>query len=158
MVLKALYAGNALWHTSAFWHFCFRQTLMMRVLARRKKDVDPNIRSLPQGDKWHHDIMAYLGGMNTPLALLALLRLIALLQPSNRLLSTGSSSGDVQLDIVALLVLGLANCSQAVLNFTMSRQSGRWIMGRGLDRITVLDTFFTICDWLAVWAMSGSVA
>lgn len=101
--------------------------------------------------------MAYLGGMNTPLALLALLRFIALLQPSNRLLSTGSSSGDVQLDIVALLVLGLANCSQAVLNFTMSRQSGRWIMGRGLDRITVLDTFFTICDWLAVWEISESV-
>lgn len=84
--------------------------------------------------------------MNTPLALLAVLRLYALRRPS-RYLSSKTSAGDIALDITALLVLGLANFSQAILNFTLSRKNDRWIMGKGFDRITVLDAVFTVLDW-----------
>ncbi|KAI0901246.1 hypothetical protein F4806DRAFT_187412 [Annulohypoxylon nitens] len=143
---QALYAGNALWFTSAFVHFGFRQAHVMQRISHRKRSKDTSIRSSPTGDLWHHDILAYLGGMNTPLALLAVLRLYALRRPS-RYLSSKTSAGDIALDITALLVLGLANFSQAILNFTLSRKNDRWIMGKGFDRITVLDAVFTVLDW-----------
>jgi hypothetical protein len=122
----------------------------MRRISKRKLDPSQAISSLPQGDAWHHDIMAYLGGMNTSMALLALLRLYAILRPSpasSRSLSTGSAKGDVPLDVVALLVLGMANFSQAFLNFSLGLRRQRWILGKGLDRITVLDAVFTVLDW-----------
>ncbi|KAL4868372.1 hypothetical protein BDV12DRAFT_197417 [Aspergillus spectabilis] len=150
-VLSALYAGNGLWHTSALIHFAFRQNLMMRKLSTRKSSSDATVSSLAQGDKWHHDIMAYLGGINSAPALLAFLRLWAIWK-TPRFLSTGTEKGDLRLDIIALLVLGLANFSQAFLNFTIARTSGRWIMGRGWDRITVLDALFTGLDWGAAVA------
>jgi hypothetical protein len=100
--------------------------------------------------------MAYLGGMNSAPMLLALLRLWALWKKP-RFLTTGTEKGDLRLDIVALLVLGLANCSQAFLNFTTARKNGRWIMGKGLDRITVLDAVFTVLDWTAAVVRIGMV-
>ncbi|TLD12265.1 uncharacterized protein PgNI_04934 [Pyricularia grisea] len=144
---QALYAGNALWFTSAFIHFGFRQKFMMRKISRRKGSAEASIRLTPEGDSWHHDIMAYLGAMNSSLAVLALLRIYALARPS-RILG-GRDGGDVAQDVTALIVLGLANFSQAFLNFTLSRRSDRWIIGKGLDRITVLDAVFTVLDWAA---------
>jgi hypothetical protein len=55
--------------------------------------------------------------------------------------------GDIPLDVTALVVLGLANFSQAYMNFFTATQNDRWIMGKGLDRITVLDFMFTVLDW-----------
>ncbi|KAI5868114.1 hypothetical protein GGS23DRAFT_544095 [Durotheca rogersii] len=153
---QALYAGNALWFSSAVLHFGFRQAYVMRRISLRKHSKDPAIRSTPAGDKYHHDIMAYLGGMNSPLALLAWLRLFALLRPS-KFFSARSSAGDAALDITALIVLGLGNLSQAVLNFTTSRKSDRWIMGKGLDRITVFDAVFTVLDWCFALARMASI-
>ncbi|KAL2815734.1 hypothetical protein BJX63DRAFT_430670 [Aspergillus granulosus] len=164
-VLGAVYAGNWVknviqpWiakqsliiHTSALIHFGFRQNLMMRKLSTRKASADATIRALSQGDKWHHDIMSYLGGINSAPALLAFLRLWAIWK-APRWLSTGTEKGDLRLDILALLVLGMANASQAFLNFTKARTSGRWIMGKGFDRITVLDALFTVLDWGAAVA------
>lgn len=120
----------------------------MGKLSKRKLDIDPAIRALPRGDKWHYDIMAYLGSMNTSMALLAILRLYTIVRPS-KALSTGTAKGDVPLDVLALLVLGLANFSQAFINFSLGFRSNRWIMGKGFDRITVLDAVFTVLDWAA---------
>ncbi|KAH9437735.1 hypothetical protein MCOR02_001385 [Pyricularia oryzae] len=128
---QALYAGNA---------------FMMRKISRRKGSAEASIRLTAEGDAWHHDIMAYLGAMNSSLALLAILRIYALARPSRAM---GGKDGDVAQDVTALIVLGLANFSQAFLNFTLSRRSDRWIMGKGLDRITVLDAVFTVLDWAA---------
>ncbi|KAI9038838.1 ankyrin repeat domain-containing protein [Aspergillus affinis] len=88
------------------------------------------------------------GGMNSAPALLAFLCVWAIWKPP-QFLSTGTKNGDLKLDIIALLILGMANFSQAFLNFTVSRRSGRWIMGRGLDSITILDAVFTVLDWSA---------
>ena len=123
---------------------------MMRKLSRRRFDADAVIRGLPHGDRWHHDIMAYLGSFNTPMALLAILRIYAILKAS-RVLSTGSLRGDIPIDVTALLVLGLANFSQAFMNFRLGMSGDRWIMGRGFDRITVFDTVFTVLDWMAAF-------
>ncbi|KAK4897282.1 hypothetical protein LTR27_004802 [Elasticomyces elasticus] len=155
--LKALYAGNALWHTSALVHFSFRSAFMMKKLALRKKSRDPATSSSPEGDAWHHDIMSYLGGMNSSLALLALFRVYALFKPDSRL-PMRTVAGEASLDVIALSVLGLANFSQALCNFTISAQNDRWIMGKGLDRITVLDALFTVLDWTAAFVRLGAVA
>ncbi|KAL8382439.1 hypothetical protein RB595_006293 [Gaeumannomyces hyphopodioides] len=152
---QAIYAGNALWFTSAFVHFGFRQPFMMRKLSRRRHASDAAVAASPAGDAWHHDIMAYLGGMNASLALLALLRLYAVARPSSSRLLGGGGGGDVSSsspDVTALAVLGLANFSQAALNFAIGARSDRWIMGKGLDRITVLDAVFTVLDWTAALA------
>ncbi|KAH7162020.1 hypothetical protein B0J13DRAFT_579897 [Dactylonectria estremocensis] len=148
--LKVLYAGNGVSHyVLAFICFCFRQPAMMRRLSKRKQSGDPTISRLAQGDLWHHDIMGYLGVMNSSLALLAFVRLFNLMWPS-KYFSTGSAEGDAPLDTMALLVLGLANFSQAFMNFSTGLRANRWIMGKGLDRITVLDLLFTVLDWAAV--------
>ena len=118
----------------------------MRKLSKRKTSSDTMIRKIPEGDSWHHDTMAYLGAINTSMALLAIIRLYAIIRPS-KAFSTGSVRGDIPLDVTALVVLGLANCSQACMNFSTALQSDRWIMGKGLDRITVLDALFTVLDW-----------
>jgi len=149
--LKALYAGNALWFSSAFVHFALRQPFIMSKLTTRKSSSNLEISRLPTGDGWHHDILSYLGAMNTSLAALAMLRLYALFGGGGRFLSTGSAKSDVPLDILALGVLGLANASQAWMNFRTALTRDRWIMGRGFDRITVLDAVFTVLDWMAVW-------
>lgn len=134
--------------TSAFVSFAFRQSKMMRHLSRRKGSLDPLAQQTPSGDAWHHDIMRYLGAMNGSLAALALLRLYAI-QRASPYFSTGSSEGDIPLDITSLVVLGLANMSQAVTNFQTALSGNRWVMGRGLELITVLDAVFTILDLMA---------
>ncbi|CAG9945254.1 unnamed protein product [Clonostachys rosea f. rosea IK726] len=148
--LKALYAGNALWFSSAFVHFAFRQTFIMTKLSKRKTSGNEVFKRMAQGDGWHHDILAYLGAMNTSLAALAILRLYAMLRPT-KALSTGTAQGDIPLDVLALVVLGVGNASQAWMNFRTALTSDRWIMGRGFDRITVLDAVFTVLDWVAAF-------
>jgi hypothetical protein len=114
---------------------------MMRKLSYRRTSTTPYIASTPQGDAWHHDIMAYLGGINTGYVVLAAFRLYALSK-----LSADSVENNGYMDVVALTVLAFGNASQAVLNFGLSPKSGRWIMGTGLDRITVLDALFAVLD------------
>lgn len=120
----------------------------MRKLSTRKNSIDPGLRKLAEGDGWHHDIMSYLGSINTSLAFLACIRIYALIRPS-KFLSTGSIEGDTSLDVTALLVLGLGNFSQAFVNFWLGYHTERWIMGKGFDRITVLDALLTVLDWAA---------
>ena len=132
---------------SAFVHFTFRAEHMMRKLSRRRSSSTPYIASTPQGDGWHRDIMAYLGGMNTGYVVIAAFRLYALYR-----LSTDAVENSAYMDVVALTVLAFGNASQAVLNFGLSPRSGRWIMGTGLDRITVLDAFFAVLDGSVVAA------
>jgi hypothetical protein len=114
------------------------------------------------------DIMRYLGGINAGYAILAFLRFIplaiSLSSKDNRqkinFLVPGNSLEKNQFiaatDLICLTTLGFANLSQAALNFFYARQSGRWIVGywRGLktDRITILDTLFTILDFSIVGA------
>lgn len=128
----------------------------MKKMALRKNARDPATRSSPERDAWHNDIMAYLGDMDSSLALLAALRLYTLSRPDSRL-STGTAIGESSLDFVALSVLGLANYSQAFCNFTIGAQTDRWIMGKGLDRITVLDAILTILDWTAAFNKSAAL-
>lgn len=97
---------------------------MMRRLSKRKRSSDPAIQKTPEGDAWHHDAMSYLGAINSSMALLAALRLYALSMPS-RAFSTGSLEGDVPLNVTALVVLGLANFSQAYTNFSTALRSER---------------------------------
>jgi hypothetical protein len=112
---------------------------MMRKLSRRSRSTSKSISSTPEGDAWHHDIMAYLGYINVGFAALAGLRLW-------RHVMSPVSASDKELDVLSLTVLGIANASQAWGNFVLSRGSGRWIMGNGWDRITVLDALFTVLD------------
>jgi len=128
---------------SAFYHFTFKSSFMMRKLSLRRLSTNPTISSTASGDAWHHDIMAYLGGINVGYAVLAALRLYSL--------SRGPSAEDGDSDVLALTVLSLANASQAVLNFGLSSKD-RWIMGKGLDRITVLDAVFAVLDAAVVVA------
>lgn len=120
----------------------------MRKLSLRKVSLEATIRALPTGDAWHHDVLAYLGAMNTSLAALAMIRLYAIAKPSS-VFSGGGAKGAVSMDVMAFAVLGLANFSQAFLNFATALKSDRWIMGKGFDRITVLDAVFTVLDWAA---------
>jgi hypothetical protein len=110
---------------------------MMRKLSKRSVSKSPTISSTPEGDEWHHDVMAYLGYINVGFAALAGLRLWQLFP---------ASPVTAELDVLALTVLGIANGSQAWGNFMLSRNSGRWIMGNGWDRITVLDALFMVLD------------
>lgn len=122
---------------------------MMKKLSLRGRSKDASISSSPQGDEWHHDIMAYLGYLNVGLAALAGLRLADTPSVPSQ---AGSSSTVSQLDVLALTVLGVANGSQAWGNFVRSRSSSRWIMGKGYDRITVLDAAFLVLDLAVVGA------
>jgi hypothetical protein len=134
---------------SAFYHFSFKGAFMMRKLTKRSRSTNAAIAALPAGDAWHHDIMAYLGYINVGYAVLAGLRLRGLSQ------TNGPTSATKDLDILAMTVLAIANGSQAWGNFVRSRGSGRWIMGEGLDRITVLDAAFLVLDALAAWAFAA---
>jgi hypothetical protein len=119
----------------------------MRRISRRAYSTTPTIASTPGGDAWHHDVLAYLGGINAPFVALAAMRLYSLLKTSSP-----EESEEIDLDVLALTVLALANGSQAFLNLFVYRKNDRWIMGKGLDRITVLDTVFTILDAAVVIA------
>jgi hypothetical protein len=118
---------------------------MMRKLSKRSQSKFPTIASNPEGDEWHHDIMAYLGYINVGFAALAGLRLY-------RLFDSPTLPSHPELDVLALTVLGIASGSQAWGNFGRARKSGRWIMGTGFDRITVLDALFMTLDGAVVLA------
>ncbi|PVH79105.1 hypothetical protein DL98DRAFT_231496 [Cadophora sp. DSE1049] len=155
--LKVLYTGNMLWHTSAFVHFTFLPAQTMLRIARRAYSKDPHIASTPAGDAWHHDILAYLGNINLGFVALAALRLFSLYQSTNlaspdQISVTGSGDKVNDLDILALTVLGIANASQAYENLCVLRYTDRWIVGKGFDRITVLDTVFSVLDFAVVGA------
>ncbi|KAL3462766.1 hypothetical protein BJX64DRAFT_287976 [Aspergillus heterothallicus] len=144
-LLATPYGANGLWFISAFVHFGFRQKFMMGKRSLRKSSTDP---------ARHHDIMLYLGGSTPRLPY----------SPScgsGRLRAgrfrAGKDMGSLQLDIIALAVLGLANFWQAFLNFTTGRNNGRWTMGKGFDRITVLDALCTVLDRGAAIAKIGLI-
>lgn len=126
----------------------------MSKLSKRRTSADPAVAATPGGDKWHHDVMAYLGGMNTAMATLAVFRAYSLFRRGTSAIpfSIRTADGDFSADFMVLVVLGVGNFSQAVLNFTTSRNEDRWIMGKGLDRITVLDAVFTVLDWAAAFS------
>jgi hypothetical protein len=89
--------------------------------------------------------MAYLGYINVGYAALADIRLYGHFYLPR-------SASNMELDILALNVLGIANASHAWGNFLLSKNSGRWIMGAEWDRITVLDAVFTVLDGAFVLA------
>ncbi|KAH7351334.1 hypothetical protein BKA65DRAFT_500204 [Rhexocercosporidium sp. MPI-PUGE-AT-0058] len=155
--LKVLYTGNMLWHTSAFVHFTFRQAHTMLRIGRRAHSKTPYIASTPAGDAWHHDILVYLGNINLGFVTLAAFRLYSIYKYTaakfpvkNPGKGVGGTAED--LDILALTVLGIANASQAYGNIFVLRQTDRWIVGKGFDRITVLDTVFAVLDLAVVGA------
>ncbi|KAF2427120.1 hypothetical protein EJ08DRAFT_663053 [Tothia fuscella] len=148
--LRALYAANLLWHTSAFYHFSFRAPYMMTKLSKRSSSKSPAIASTPEGDEWHHDVMAYLGLINVGFAALAGMRLYSSVFAPSSLSSPLTALSEA--DILALMVLGIANGSQAWGNFVRTSGNGRWIMGSGWDRITVLDAVFMILDFAVMGA------
>jgi hypothetical protein len=116
---------------------------MMQKLSTRSKSKIPAVYSTPEGDEWHHDIMAYLGYINVGFVALAGMRLYSSVFSSS---PTSPPFVVSEIDVLALTVLGIANGSQAWGNFGRSRGSGRWIMGEGWDRITVLDAIFMVLD------------
>ena len=118
---------------------------MMRKLSTRSASSSTTISATPEGDEWHHDIMYYLGNINIGYAVLAGARLWHHINAPTPTVIT-------ETDILALSVLGIANASQAWGNFVVSQSSGRWIMGTGFDRITVLDALFTVLDGAFVFA------
>ncbi|RYP14265.1 hypothetical protein DL765_006494 [Monosporascus sp. GIB2] len=124
---------------------------LMRSISRRATSADAKVRQSPEGDPWHHDLMAYMGHLCTSLGVLAEMRLYTLRRPS-RLLG-GGERDDIALDLTALAVPGVANLSQVVLYFTLSRNNDRWIMGKGLlDHVTGLDLLFAVVDGAAAIA------
>ena len=106
--------------------------------------------------------MRYLGGINAGYAVLALFRFIPLAislkngKDNIKLQQIDQNHATSTIDIICLTTLGIANISQALLNFFYARQSGRWIIGRWrgwkTDRITILDSLFTILDFGIVGA------
>lgn len=106
--------------------------------------------------------MRYLGGINLGYAILATLRFIPLFgvvrSKGPDAVAASNSAKEVQaaLDVLSLTALGFANLSQAYLNFFVAKPSNRWIVGnwKGLqtDRITLLDSLFTILDFGIVGA------
>ena len=122
----------------------------MRRVGRRAYSTNPSIASTAEGDAWHHDLLSYLGGINTGFVALAALRLYSLLKVAKR--PSEADSDERDLDVQALTVLAVANASQAFLNLFVYRKSDRWIVGKGFDRITVLDTVFSLLDAAVVIA------
>ena len=150
LILKALYLANTLWFSLAFLQFSFRQRQAMASGSLRRNSTDSKVKSRQEGDAWHHDLLAYLGGMNLAPAALAAIRLAVLLSPDCRWLSTvttGSPLHDRPLDVLSLVILGLANFSQARVNFFVVRNTGRWILGDVFEAITVVDGLLTVLDW-----------
>lgn len=122
----------------------------MCKFSKRRHSSDPTIRASRYGDAWHRDALSWLGGLNTSLAALAILRMWARTFP-NSIFSSSTEEGEKALDRTSLVVLGIGNFSQAFLNFWIGLRTGRWIVGSGLDPITVFDVIFTILDFLAFY-------
>lgn len=98
----------------------------MRRVAGHAYSTTPSIASTPGGDERYHDLLAYLGSINTGFVSLAELRLYFLLRGS---LALGSEETD--LDVLALTVLGIANASQAFLNLVLYRATDDWVVRKG---------------------------
>lgn len=77
---------------------------MMRKLTKRTQSANRAVSTQPQGDLWHHDIMAYLGYINVGFAALAGLRLRSLWKGQGAI---------KEVDWLAMTVLAIANGSQA---------------------------------------------
>ena len=126
----------------------------------RHHSKDPRINSTPSGDAWHHDLLVYLGGMNLAPAALAAIRLAVFIAPNARRLSaftTGSSVDDRPVDVLALVILGVANFSQARVNLCVVRNTGRWIVGEVSEAITLVDGLLTVLDWIAAITVARGV-
>lgn len=146
--LAVLYGGNALWFTSAFAHFVFlSERTIARTTSKSYKTASPGRNVLAE------DVLKYLGAFNTSTLVLAALRLARLLSTRKQVLTEAQTDTERQLNILALGVLGVANLSQCIGNLLYARRTGRWIMGHGFDRITVLDTVFSILDFYAVYKL-----
>ncbi|EJD52324.1 hypothetical protein AURDEDRAFT_158050 [Auricularia subglabra TFB-10046 SS5] len=146
--LIALYGGNALWFTSAFAHFVFlSERTLARTTSKSYKAAAPGRNFLAE------DVLKYLGAFNTSTLVLAVLRLVRLWSLRKQVLTEADANTERQLNILALGVLGVANLSQCIGNLYHARRTGRWIMGHGFDRITVLDTVFSILDFAAVYKL-----
>ena len=159
-LLQVLYLANALWFLLAFFQFSFRQRQAMASGSLRRNSTDSKVKSTPEGDAWHHDLLAYLGGINLAPAALAAIRLAVLLSPESRWLSTvttGSPLQDRPLDVLSLVILGLANFSQARINFFVVRNTGRWILGDVFEAITAVDALLTLLDWTFTIAVARGV-
>jgi hypothetical protein len=125
----------------------------------RSNSKDHKVKSTPEGDAWHHDLMAYLGGINFALAGLAFLRLAVLTAPDARVLSaftTGSLASERPIDVLCFVALGMAHFSQARVNRFVVRNTGRWIMGKFSNAITVVDGLLTALDWVTAVAVARS--
>jgi hypothetical protein len=150
LLLSTLYLSNTLWFILAFLQFSFRPHVAMTAGSLRLHSKDPRIKATPSGDAWHHDLLVYLGGLNAAPAALAALRLTVLVAPGAwglSAFSTGSLAGDRPLNVLALAVLGLANFSQARVNFGVVRGTGRWVVGEFDDAITLVDGLLPALDW-----------
>ncbi len=155
-----LYAANLLWFFAAFVQFSFRPKEAMLSGGRRLNSKDSKVRATPEGDAWHHDLLAYLGGINIALAALAFMRLALHVRPDLTLLSsctTGSIAGDAPLEVLSLTILGVANFSQARVNMFVVRNTGRWTLGAYAEPIMVIDGVLTVLDWTAAAAVARKV-
>ncbi|KAF8311475.1 hypothetical protein DL93DRAFT_1415950 [Clavulina sp. PMI_390] len=164
----ALYAGNLTWHGMAVYHFAFNPQRIIKSYTR-------GVRVPSKLNDLHFDITRYLGAMNAAAVMCALLRIIALVKAIRRYgarsrrsqkkadedsnLSSEAKAKEVvratvdkELDKLALATLFIANGSQFLCNMTFARASGRWIVGHGLDGITVFDTTFTVLNGLTLLA------
>lgn len=115
-------------------------------------------------NNFYLDMMRYLGGINGGYAILAFLRFLPLaislfnVNDDQRINLKIKEDHQITVtaDLLCFTALGLANISQAILNFFYAKPSGRWIVGhwRGLktDRITILDSLFTVLDFSIVGA------
>jgi hypothetical protein len=77
---------------------------MMGKLNKRSVSESNAFSSTPEGDKWHHNIMAYLGYVNIDYAALASVRLYDMVDPT-------TSYSIKKVDGLALGVLGIASTS-----------------------------------------------
>ncbi|ORY69150.1 hypothetical protein BCR35DRAFT_354699 [Leucosporidium creatinivorum] len=160
---SSLLLGNGLWHLAALHAFTQKPRGILR------KYTHPSTPHTPST----HDVLIFLGALNSSLSFLAFYRLYRTLKARKRALTTALSKGkgkewgekqekqnglqaavEAQVerseDRLAFLTLGVANGSQALLDlFSQRLFDGRWRLG-GFDIITVLDTFFLVADWL--WA------
>ena len=94
---------NQLTRHSSFFHFDFRPAHTILRLSRRKYSATPSVASTPEGDVWHHDVLAYFGTINTGFAALAALRLYGLVKSTTASEDEGSRA--MNLDVLTLTVL-----------------------------------------------------
>jgi hypothetical protein len=100
-----------------------------------------------------HNLLVYLGGTNTGFIALVALRLYPLLKAVKG--PSEAESYEADLDVLAFTVLAVLNASQAFLYLFVVRENEKWIMGKGFDMFTVLDTVFPALNTAVVNAKSA---